>query len=72
MIINIKVIPNASKNRIAEVEGQLKAYVTAPPADGKANKALVELLSEHFNTPKSRIRIARGKTSRHKTVEITC
>ncbi len=37
---------------------------------GRANKRLVEILSEHFNVPKSRITLVRGAKSRDKTVEI--
>ena len=46
--LSIKVIPNAKKNQIIEANGQLKVKVTAPAVDGKANKALIELLAEHF------------------------
>lgn len=48
----------------------LKARVSAPPEDGKANKALVALLADALDIPKSAIRIAGGETSRLKTIEI--
>ncbi len=44
--------------------------VNAPPADGKANKQLVVKLSEWLKIPKTSINIIKGKTSRHKTVDI--
>ena len=48
----------------------LKARVRAVPEDGKANAALVALLSDMLAVPKSAIRIASGATSRLKRVEI--
>ncbi|MFA4835076.1 MAG: DUF167 domain-containing protein [Dehalococcoidia bacterium] len=68
--LRIRVIPNARKNRVLEEEGQLKVYLTAPPAEGKANKALIELLADHFKVKKSSVRIVKGEKSRNKVVEI--
>lgn len=48
----------------------LKARVSLPPEDGKANKALIALLAKTLNIPKSTIRIASGETSRLKTIEV--
>ncbi|MEK7449796.1 MAG: DUF167 domain-containing protein, partial [Planctomycetota bacterium] len=66
----IKVIPHAKKNQVKEESGHLKVYVTAPAQDGKANQALIQVLSEHFKTPKRQIEIIRGEKSRKKIVEI--
>lgn len=67
----MKVQPKASRNRIDKVEeGRLKIKVTVPPEGGKANKAVVELLSKTLKVPKSSIQITRGETSRIKTVRI--
>jgi uncharacterized protein (TIGR00251 family) len=48
----------------------LKARVSLPPEDGKANKALIALLAKSLDISKSSIRIAAGETSRLKTIEI--
>ena len=69
-LIKIKVIPNAKKNKVVESEGLFKVYVNAPAVDGKANKALIEVLSEYFNVRKSSVRIVRGEKSREKVVEV--
>ncbi len=67
----IKVIPRASKNEVMEIApGQFKVKITAPPVDGKANEALVDLLSKHFKINKSAIRIVRGESSQNKMIEI--
>ena len=68
--MKVRVIPNAKQNRVLDAEGQLRAYVTAPPTEGKANKALVELLAGHFKVKKSSVRIVHGEKSREKIIEI--
>jgi uncharacterized protein len=71
MRLNIRVVPNAKKERMVEEEGRLKIYLCAPAVEGKANKALVNFLSEHYNVPRSRISVVKGEKSREKTVEIS-
>jgi len=70
MKIDVKVIPGAKKNCIKSEGASLKIYLTAPPVDGKANKALIELLAEHFSVKKAQITITKGLQSRHKTINI--
>ena len=71
MKINVRVKPNARKNEVTRLDG--KRYivsVTAPPSEGKANAKLIELLSEYFGRPKSRVTIVKGAGVREKIVEI--
>ena len=70
MIREVKVTTKASQNIVKEENGRLKAYVTAAPEKGKANKALVGLLSAHFKVKKKDIRIIRGEHVQIKTVQI--
>ncbi len=44
--------------------------VTAAPEKGKANTAVVEVLAEALDLPKSAFRIVSGETSPLKTVEV--
>lgn len=76
--IRVRLQPKASRNEIKgykedpETGDQvLQVRVTAPPVDGKANAALIKLLSKEFKTPKSKIRIIQGETSRDKLVELS-
>jgi len=69
-IIEVKIIPNARKNSVEEEESRYKVHVTAPAVDGKANKALIEVLAEFFKTRKNSISIIRGETSRIKFIRI--
>ena len=51
-------------------EIQYRVSVRELPVDGKANEAIIRVLSEHFKIPKSQVRIVAGPTSREKIVEI--
>lgn len=55
MNLEIKVIPNAKRNEIKKEGERYKIYLTAPAVDGKANKKLLEFLSEQFSVRKSSI-----------------
>lgn len=70
MIIEVKVIPNAKRTELVKTEAGYKARLIAPPVDGKANEALVELLSGEFGIPKRLVEITKCATSRNKMVEI--
>ena len=70
MTVDLKVIPGAKKNRLQEENGRIKVYLTSPPVDGKANKALIEFLADHYGVRKSGVKIIKGLKSRQKTVRI--
>jgi uncharacterized protein len=76
MKLNVRVTTNTKKNEIAEDIAdlfgvrKLKIKVNQPPEDGKANKAVIEVLAEYFNVRKSAIKITSGLTSRDKVIEI--
>ena len=70
MRIGVRVTPKAARERVVEEAGVLKVYVTVAPEDGKANKAVIELLAKHWDVAKSRIEIVQGLTGRDKVVVI--
>ncbi|OGQ48342.1 MAG: hypothetical protein A3I09_00780 [Deltaproteobacteria bacterium RIFCSPLOWO2_02_FULL_47_10] len=71
MRIELKVITRAKKEIVEKIsENSYKVKVTAPPEKGKANKRVVELLSEEFGIKKQDIRILSGDTSNRKIIEI--
>jgi uncharacterized protein (TIGR00251 family) len=55
---------------LVKTEDGYRAYVQCPPADGKANEALIKLLAKKFGVPKSGIKIIMGQTNRNKTIVI--
>jgi uncharacterized protein len=69
--IEVKVTPRASRDEIAGMrDGVLAVRVTAPPVDEAANRAVVKLIAKRAGVARSRVRIARGKGSRNKRIEI--
>ncbi len=65
-ILDIRVTPKSNRDELQLVSGVVKAYVRALPEDGKANEAVIALLSKRLKVPKSSISISRGSTSRQK------
>ena len=70
-IYKVKIIPNSKINKIIEqTETFLKLKLTAPAKEGKANRALLDFLSEYFKIPKSQIKIIQGEKSREKKIKL--
>ena len=68
----VRVIPGASKNEVAGIQdGALKVRLTAPPVEGKANRACVEFLAGLLGLRRSALAITSGEKSRKKTVSVT-
>jgi hypothetical protein len=72
MRVNVIVHPNSKKPRVEkDILGQVNAYVSEPPLEGKANKATVEALADYFKIRKNAIRLISGSKSRLKLFEIS-
>lgn len=77
MKIALKVTPGAKKEEILGWEENypgvgrvLKLKVTAPPVEGKANKAIEAFLARVLGLPKGQVRIVAGNTGHIKRVEL--
>ncbi len=69
--IRVRLQPGASRDEVVGWEGdELRIRVTAPPIEGKANRALVELLAKRLRVPKGSIAIVSGQAARTKVVAI--
>ena len=66
----VRVTPHAKQNKVVESDGVLRVYTTTAPEKGRANGAVVELLSEYLGVQKSRIKISKGRASREKLVAV--
>lgn len=67
--LTVKVIPGSSRSEFAGLYGDTyKIRINAPPEKGKANKALVDFLSEEFHIKKIDVQIQTGQTSRIKQI----
>ena len=70
-MLKVRVQPRASKNLLEGYLGDtFRLRVTAPPENGKANAAVVELLAEALNVNRSRLTIIKGLKSRDKSVGV--
>jgi len=71
MRIELKVITKAKKEGIEKIaENSYKIKVSLPPEKGRANKRVIELISESLGIKKKDIRIVSGETSNRKIIEI--
>jgi uncharacterized protein (TIGR00251 family) len=71
-ILTVRVQPKASKREIVPITAtEFRARLTSAPEKGRANRELLELLSEYLGLPLSRLKIIRGEKSRVKLVEIS-
>lgn len=76
MLVRLKVTPKARRaavgDSMAEPDGslRLKIAVTAAPAGGAANDAVIALLAKEWRLPKSAFTIAAGAADRRKTLRI--
>lgn len=71
----VKVVPGAKREEIvgplAMPDGErLKVKVSAPPEDGRANKAVCALIAGALGVSAGAVRVASGMTQREKTLVI--
>jgi len=75
--VAIRLSPRAKADRIVAVAAKagggqvVTASVTAPPEDGRANEALLQLLAKAWRLPRRNLAIVGGAASRQKTVHIS-
>jgi uncharacterized protein len=70
-ILSLRVHPGARATAITGVhDGALKISLTTPPADGRANDALIAFLAERLRVPRASITLLTGAASRGKTLRI--
>lgn len=70
--LSVKVVPGASRNRIAGKLGDaLKVQVAAAPERGKANQAVIALLAEALGVKPAQIELIAGQTQPRKTFRIS-
>ena len=71
VVFDVLVQPRASRAKIGPLHGgRLKLAVTAPPVDGDANAAVIELVARALDVPRGAIEITAGATGRRKTLRV--
>ena len=71
MRVVVRVKPGSTKGPLVESDEEgLVVFVREKAIDGAANDGVIKILADHFDVPKSRVRVVRGHTARIKQVEI--
>jgi uncharacterized protein (TIGR00251 family) len=66
-VLPVRAQPGARKAGVlGEQGGAIKLAVTAPPEDGRANRALTEALRDLLSLKRSQVELLSGQTSRDK------
>ena len=72
LTFDIHVNPHASRAGISGIsEGMLRLKVTAPPVEGAANEACIDLLAKSLKLRKSQMKISTGAKGRKKTILVS-
>jgi uncharacterized protein len=67
VVLPVRAQPGARRNELrGEQEGMLKVCVTQAPEKGKANKAIIEVLSKALGLRKSQFELLSGETGHNK------
>ncbi len=70
--LRVRVRPGARSDRLLGVHaGALKLSVVAPPEKGRANEAVVSLLSSALGVARGSIEVVGGRASRDKTLALS-
>jgi uncharacterized protein (TIGR00251 family) len=75
VLLQLHVQPGAKRTEVGGIHGEgatarLRLRLAAPPSDGRANAELVRFLAAAFAVPLRAVTLARGATSRQKTVRV--
>ncbi len=69
VLISLRVIPGASWSEVVGIYGQaLKVKIKAPPVDGQANAAIIDLFSGLLKISKAQLEITQGGKSKSKSL----
>lgn len=72
VLLPLKVVPGASRSRLVGLHGDaVKLQVAAPPADGAANEAVLQLLAQQLGLARRLLTLRSGSQNPRKVVAIT-
>jgi uncharacterized protein (TIGR00251 family) len=72
LIITLRVTPRADRTEVIgrRADGVIAVRVTAAPADGKANAAVIKALADALSTRPSGLTLISGHTGRDKRIQV--
>lgn len=69
--LRLRVMPGARRTELVGRHGDAwKVRVSAPPENGRANDAVLNLLAERIGLPRRAVSIASGHSGRKKVVQV--
>lgn len=68
--VELLVQPRARRDALELRQDELRAAVTQPAEEGKANAAVIALLAGQWRLPKSAFAVVRGSATRRKVVGV--
>jgi uncharacterized protein (TIGR00251 family) len=69
--LTLRVAPGAKRSEVVGRHGSAwKVRVAAPPADGRANAAVVALVADALAVPKAAVTLVSGHGSRDKLLDV--
>lgn len=70
--LHVKVVPGSRSNRVVgRYADGIKIQVSAPPEDGKANRAVLQVLSAALGVRVAQLQVLRGRSQPRKVIEIS-
>ena len=71
VVLRVRVIPRARTNALAsDGTGGLRARLTAPPVEGAANRALIDLVARALRVKRADVELVKGERGRDKLVAV--
>ncbi len=67
---SVKIKTNARADEVIREGNQLSIKTKELPVEGRANKAVIRLISDYFGVPQSSVRIVSGLNSKNKIIEV--
>lgn len=69
--LTVRVQPRAARSRVVGRHGEaLKVQVSAPPVEGAANAAVIEVIAAWLDVPRRSVDLVQGQRGRDKVVAI--
>lgn len=69
--LTLRVQPRSARTRVVGWHGDaIKVQVNAPPVEGAANQAVVDLIAGWLDLPRAAVRLAHGQSGRDKVIEV--
>lgn len=70
-VLRVRVVPRARRNQLRrDGSGGLRAWVTAPPVEGAANRAVIDLLANVLGFKRADLEVVHGVHGRDKQIRV--